>query len=210
MNLRQRYAGIENVHFDTYTNSPVIIIITRPAVAFPVLTCLCSYLRHMAAARNHQGTLSSIHVVFSLHQLRTMLSSISQAVIHVFIISIINEQVIELQVRIHRQAHDFVHVRLGNLIGIFCLNQGLLSIGQLHLRAQHVNLGYNANIILCLNIFQMVLQTRNGFSAQLLHIICLQHLEIAIGNGRAHFVIGALYAHLVILIVSFSLFNLSA
>ena len=164
----------------------------------------------MAAASNHQGALSSIHVVFSLHQLRTMLGSISQALIHVFIISIINEQVIELQIRIHRQAHDFVHIRLGNLIGIFCLNQGLLGIGQLHLRAQHVNLSYNTNIILCLNIFQMILQARNGFSVQLLQIICLQHRKIAVGNSGTHFVIGALYANLVILIIGLSLFNRTA
>ena len=164
----------------------------------------------MTAACNHQGALSCIYAIFSLHQLRTMLSSISQAVIHVFIISIINEQVIKLQVRIHRQANDFIHIRLGNLIGIFCLNQGLLGIGQLHLRAQHVNLGNNANIILCLNIFQMVLQTRNGFSAQLLHIVSLQHLEIAVSNSGTHFVISALYAHLVILIVGLSLLNRTA
>ena len=136
-----------------------------------------------------------------------MFGSISQAVIHVFIISIINKQIIELQSSIHRQTDDFVHVRFSNLIGIFCLNQCLFSIGQLHLRAQHVNLGYHANIILCLNIFQMVLQTGNGFRAELLDIICLQHIKITVGNGRTHFVIGALYANLIVLIVSLSLFN---
>ena len=210
MNLRQRYAGIENVQSNINAHAPVTVLVARPVGIAPRLTSTGSYLRHMAAARNHQGTLSSIYVVFSLHQLRTMLSSISQAVIHVFIISIINEQVIELQVCIHRQADDFIHIRFGNLIGILCLNQGLLGIGQLHLRAQHVNLGYNANVILCLNIFQMVLQARNGFSAQLLHIICLQHIEIAVGNGGAHFVICALYAHLVILIIGLSLLNSTA
>ena len=164
----------------------------------------------MTAAGNQQCALGSIHAIFSLHQLWAVLGSISQAIIHVFIISIINKQIIELQSSIHRQTDDFVHVRFSNLIGIFCLNQCLFSIGQLHLRAQHVNLGYNANIILCLNIFQMVLQTGNGFRAELLDIICLQHIKITVGNGRTHFVIGALYANLIVLIVSLSLFNATA
>ena len=161
----------------------------------------------MTAAGNHQSTLGSIHAIFSLHQLRTVLGSISQAVIHVFIISIINQQIIELQIGIHRQAYDFVHVCFSNLIGIFSLNQGLLSIGQLNLRTQHIYLSYHANVILCLNIFQMVFQTGNGFGAELLHIICLQHFEITVGNSRTHFVIGALYTNLIVLIVSLGLFN---
>ena len=53
----------------------------------------------------------------------------------------------------------------------------------------------------------MVLQTGDGFSTELLQIICLQHFEITVSNGRTHFIIGTLYANLIILIVSLSLFN---
>ena len=210
MNLGQRYTGIENVHADIYANAPFTVIITRPAGITPLLSSAGSNLRHMTAAGNHQCALSSIYAIFGLHQLRTVLSRISKAIIHVFIIGIINKQVIKLQGCIHREADDFVHVCFGNLIGIFCLNQCLLSIGQLNLGTQHVDLGYHANVILCLNIFQMVLQTGNGFRAEFLNIICLQHIKITVGNGRAHFVIGTLYANLIVLIVSLCLFNSTA
>ena len=210
MNLGQSYAGIEHIHADIYADTPFAVVITGPTAVTPLLSSAGSNLRHMTAAGNHQSTLGSIHAIFSLHQLRTVLGSISQAVIHVFIISIINQQIIELQIGIHRQANDFVHVRFGNLIGIFSLNQCLFSVCQLNLRAQHVNLGYHANVILCLNIFQMVLQTGNGFRTEFLDIICLQHIKITVGNGRTHFVIGTLYANLIVLIVSLCLFNSTA
>ena len=53
----------------------------------------------------------------------------------------------------------------------------------------------------------MVLQTGNGFRAELLDIICLQHIKITVGNSRAHFIVGTLYTNLIVLIVSLSLFN---
>ena len=209
MNLGQGYAGIENIHTDIYADTPFAVVITGPAAVTPLLSSAGSNLRHMTAAGNHQSTLGSVNTIFSLHQLRTVLSSISQAVIHGLIIGIINKQIIELQICIHRQADDFVQAGLRKLIAVFSLNQGLLGICQLNLRTQHIYLGYNTNVILCLNIFQMVLQTGYGFRTQLLHIICLQHGEVTVSNGRTHFVISALYADLVILIISLSLFNIT-
>ena len=161
----------------------------------------------MTGNSHTQSTLSSLNLLLSLLQFGAMLSSIIKAILHIVIIGSVNQNIIQLQLGIHGQAHDFIQICFRNLVSIFCLNQALLSIGQFHLATQHVNLSDNANLILSLYILQMVGQTVYGFTAQLLHIICLQHVEVAVSNGRTHIIIRLLQALLGNQIACLSLLN---
>ena len=136
-----------------------------------------------------------------------MHSSIIQAILHIVFIRSINQDIIQLQLGIHGQAHDFIQISFGNLVSIFSLNQALLSIGKLNLATQHVHLSHNANLILSFYILQMVGQTVYGFTAQLLHIICLQHIKITIGYSGTHIIVRFLQALFRNQITSLSLLN---
>ena len=95
-----------------------------------------------------------------------------------------------MQNRIRGQADDIIERSHSNIVIVLRRGQGLLGIGQIYLRGQHVRLGYRAYTVLSINVIQMFLISLDRIFLNLDKVLVVQHVVIALGSAVTDALLG--------------------